>query len=218
MAKAKSESLTLKQRLYRLEQRFPNGGGLDVDQLSVFNTKQQNRIAALEEAICPRVAARLTALERGFDDVQERAHERTERICTLERHIELQKGENQAVFQRLNTDDADKKRVFEVLTAIRTTVLARMQTTEQDISEINKSVAILSAVVKRGVMVEDTPELRSAFGVSGEAKHAEPAPTQRSKADSSNAVTNLINRIKDEMGLEFSPQGMARIIRWVEQA
>lgn len=140
--------------------------------------KQQNEIAALEEAICPRVAARLTALER---------------------HVELQKGENQAVFQRLNGDDADKKRVFDVLATIRNKVLARVQVTEQDISAINKSVAILSHAVNR----------------TGEARTA---TTPSSKADSSNAVTNLINQIKDEMGLEFTPQGMALIIRWVEQA
>lgn len=32
--------------------------------MSTFNTDQQKRIIALEEAICPRVAARLTALEK----------------------------------------------------------------------------------------------------------------------------------------------------------
>jgi hypothetical protein len=32
--------------------------------MSVFNTKQQQRIIALEEAICPRVAARLAGLEK----------------------------------------------------------------------------------------------------------------------------------------------------------
>lgn len=38
--------------------------GFDQQRLSVFNTAQDHRITALEEAICPRVAARLTALER----------------------------------------------------------------------------------------------------------------------------------------------------------
>jgi len=73
-------------------------------------------------------------------------------------------------------------------------------------------VAILSSAIqnKPDVTVKDTPELRQAFGV-GEA-------TASSKAESRNAVTNLINRIKSEMGLEFTPQGMALIIRWVEQA
>lgn len=211
MPKGKAKPLTLKQRLERLESRFPNGGGLDVDQLSVFNTKQQNRIAALEEAICPRVAARLTALER---------------------HVELQKGENQAVFQRLNTDDADKRKVFEVLNALRGVIVARVEAleksdkagadllwqyqqritqTEKDISAINKSVAILSSAIqdKPGVMVEDTPELRRAFGVK-----TAPAPSKR---EDRAIVSYLITAIKKEMGLEFTEQGMKRIIELIEK-
>lgn len=147
MAKAKSKPLTLKQRLERLEQRFPNGGGLDVDQLSVFNTKQQNRIAALEEAICPRVAARLTALERS----------------------EKQQSEiNDGIGDRLNADDGDKKRVFEVLQQMRNTVLGRVSALEQNAITFSESIAILvnkqtnaaDAADAAPVVIEDTAENR----------------------------------------------------------
>jgi hypothetical protein len=195
MVKSKKKPAALEQRVDRLEIRFPGNGEFSVDQLSVFNTKQHNRILALEEAICPRVAARLTVLER---------------------HLELQKGENQAVFQRLNTltervdaDDLDKKRVFDVLASIRNTVLARVQVTEQDISAINKSVAILSSAIqsKPDVTVKDTPELRQAFSV-----------TAPSKATNRGIVSHLITAFKREIGLEFTEQGMKRIIELIEKA
>lgn len=211
MAKAKSKPLTLKQRLERLEQRFPNGGGLDVNQLSVFNTKQQNRIAALEEAICPRVAARLTALER---------------------HVELQKGENQAAFQRLNADDADKKSVFDVLHQLRSTVLDRVSVLEQNAATVNKSIAILvnkqtNAADAAPVVIEDTAENRRWLDLNlARGKGQCSAP---SKADDPYTVWKIARKVflamegkpMDEAPLNIQNEvydRMKTIIKIVEQA
>jgi hypothetical protein len=198
MAKAKSKlSVVLSKpdprvkAVYQLEQRIAAQLLLAQNRFIAL----ENQTKALEEAICPRVAARLTALER---------------------HTKLQQEENQAVFRRLNADDKDKKQVFEVLTAIRGTVLGRVEAVEQDISAINKSVAILSSAikVKPGVMVEDTPELRRAFGVNETEGQAAPLP---SKATDRAKVSYLIMMIKREMGLEFTEQGMKRIIELIEK-
>ena len=143
--------------------------------------RHTSEIAALDAAICPRVAARLTALERD---------------------IKLQQEENWAVFHRLNADDKDKKQVFEGLTDIRGAVLGRVQAVEQDISAINKSLAILHSSIQ--------PKDAQPTG-SGECS----AP---SKATDRGIVSYLITQIKNEMGLEFTEQGMKRIIELVEKA
>jgi hypothetical protein len=162
----------------------------------------ENQTKALEEAICPRVAARLTALERSDKAGADLLWNLQQRLTALEQSAKL--------------DDEDKQKFFGVLTAIRGTVLGRVQAVEQDISAINKSVAILSSTIKGkpSVMVEDTPELRRAFGVN-ETKGQTAPP--RSKATDRGIVSYLITKIKREMGLEFTEQGMKRIIELIEK-
>lgn len=88
-----------------------------------------NQIKALEEAICPRVAARLTALER-----------------SEKQQIEI----NDGIGDRLSADDGDKKRVFEALHQLRSTVLDRVSVLEQNADTVNKSIAILVDKANRG--------------------------------------------------------------------
>lgn len=76
---------TLQAHIEDLQTRFPGQMGLDIGVLAAFNVQQLNRIKALEEAICPRVVARLQALERGSVWSAE-THTRTDRrVEELER-------------------------------------------------------------------------------------------------------------------------------------
>lgn len=146
-AKAKLNGVLSKRKrvdlLHEAEQRL-------VNQL----TQAQHRIVALEEAICPRVAARLSMLERRMPDNPE----------------------------------------------------LRLQSLEQDISAINKSVAILHAAIMKDAQPADTP------GSYGKGECSVP-----SKAKDNGIVLYMITKIKTETGLEFTPRGMAQIIRWIEK-
>lgn len=126
-----------------------------------------NRVDALDEAICPKVAARLTALER-----------------------------------RAEADDADKKKAFEVLNALRTIIVTRVGNLERVIQAI-----------QRAPEVKDTQEIRSAFGAD-EIKGQTTAP---SKADDRGIVSYMITKLKKEMGIEFTEAGMKRIITLIEK-
>jgi hypothetical protein len=146
-------------------------------------------IDELNEAICPRVAARLTALER-----------RTEAYATdLVRGARAAANVEQRVEQLENAshrDDADKRKVFEVLSALRTTVVERVTNLERVIQAI-----------QRAPKADAEPVI-----VDGKGQATAP-----SKATDRGLVSYLITMIKREMGLEFTEQGMKRIIELIEK-
>lgn len=104
-------------------------------------TARDHRIDALEEAICPRVAARLAGLESRAG-VSPGANS-FGIIGKFEQQL-------QKITERLDADDGDKKRPFEALHQPRSTVLDRVSVLEQNADTVNKSIAILVDKANRG--------------------------------------------------------------------
>lgn len=158
MAKAKKK-LTISERVETLERRFPNGGGLDVTTLSAFNTKQHHRITALEGAICPRVAARLSALEKGSeaDEVHKREAIRLigelsttmlSRVAALEHQNSLAVRREGDTFTRLS----NLERVFRAMHHVKDA-----QPTKPDRSQDPALVERIASAINALIINSDVP-------------------------------------------------------------
>lgn len=183
-----------------------------------------NRVDALDEAICPKVAARLAGLERR---VGQRPGNNSFGIVG-EFEEQLQK-----LTERVNADDVDKQRVFEVLAQIRTTVLERVQKLETHVKYQQEAYEAvfkrLNSFLTRISSLEELPNRvrRVENAVAPyDSNNSEAVRRVRegigqcsapSKADDRGIVSYMITKLKNEMGIEFTEAGMKRIITLIEK-